>query len=70
MNPSKYLEQIYDIRRNCNNRGAMPEQETCDAFLANQGHSHHTLSQLIEYIYDELNNGGNQEGQGDDLPVY
>ena len=66
MNPSKFLEQIYDIRRNCNNR---TQEETCDAFLANSGQSHNTLSQLIEYIYDELKNGGGHQ-QDQDLPVY
>ena len=48
MNPAEFLEQIYDIRRNCH-----VQEETCDDFIQNGGQSP-ALRQLIEYVHDEV----------------
>ena len=53
MNPAKFLEHIYDIRRNCH-----LQEETFDDFIHNGGQSQ-ALRQLIEYIYDEVTGGQN-----------
>lgn len=54
-NPKKYLERIYDIRRNCH-----IQEESCNEFIQNGGMSH-ALSQLVEYIYDEVSGGMHQQ---------
>jgi len=48
MNPKKYLEQIYDIRRN---RHTVEESYR---ELDEQGYFSESLRQLIEFLYDEV----------------
>ena len=48
MNPRKYLEEVYDIRRNC----ATAEQSY--STLATQCWRSMALGQLLEFLYDEV----------------
>ena len=48
MNPKKYLEQIYDIRRNCHT------VEESYAELEDQGFFSESLRQLVEYLHDDI----------------
>ena len=48
MNPKKYLEQIYDIRRNCHT------VEETYADLEDQGFFSESLRQLVEYLHDDI----------------
>lgn len=47
-NPRKYLEKIYDIRRNCHTVEESYSDYAAEGLLSD------SLRQLIEYLHDEV----------------